>query len=158
VDGQARSPWRVRLAAWAGLVAALLAMVGPPLRDPPRDSYPLSTYPMFSSDRGRMSSVATVVGIDDEGVVHRLDPHLISGSDEVMLSVQTASGAARAGAERSRQLCEEVAGRVAASALAGEVVRVEVRVEVHDAVDYFAAGSRVPQSVTEVASCEVPAP
>jgi hypothetical protein len=158
VIGRVRSVGGVRLAAYAGLLAVLVAMVGPPLRDPPRDSYPLSTYPMFSSDRGRVSLVATAVGIEADGTVRRLNPHLIAGSDEVMLSVQTATNAVRAGTDRSEQLCEQVAQRVAGSASHTEVDRIVVRVEEHDAVSYFADGDRTPVRVDERASCEVPRP
>jgi hypothetical protein len=155
VTGRPRPPRVVRLAAWAGVVAVLLAMLGPPLRRPPVDSYPLSTYPMFSSDRGRLSSVATVVGVGADGAVRRLSPHLIGGNDEVMLSVQTVADAVRAGADRSGQLCHQVAERVGGSGLGDELVEVVVRTEVHDAVDHF-AGDRTPLEVEDHARCEVP--
>ncbi|MDO5635082.1 MAG: hypothetical protein Q4G34_09480 [Micrococcus sp.] len=70
------------LADWLrlGLGAAGVAVVLSPLRHYvkgplhgsgaakfTRDSFPLSTYPMFSEDRGRSTSVAHVIGITDAG-------------------------------------------------------------------------------------------
>lgn len=146
---------RQRRAAYGLLGLLLVALLLPPLRASQRDSYPLSTYPMFSHERGRLSAVATVVGVDGDGEVRRLDPHLVGGTDEVMLAVTTASRAVRAGKEGSAGLCREVAERIAASSR-DELVGVEVRVETHDAVAYFAGDDREPRSVTTHARCEVP--
>jgi hypothetical protein len=151
-------PRLLRIAVYAGLGLVLIAMLGPPLREPPRDSYPLSTYPMFSSDRGRISVVATAVGVEADGSVRRLSPHLIGGSDEVMLSVQTANNAVRAGAERSMELCRQVADRLTAGSGHEDVVEVVVRVEEHDAVAYFADRQRTPLAVQEHATCPAAAP
>lgn len=145
---------RQRTAAYTLLGLVLVALLLPPLRASQRDSYPLSTYPMFSHERGRLSAVATVVGVDGDGEVRRLDPHLVGGTDEVMLAVTTASRAVRAGKERAAGLCREVAERIAASSR-DELVGVEVRVETHDAVARFADGDREPRSVTTHARCEV---
>lgn len=132
----------------------LVAMLGPPLRDPPRDSYPLSTYPMFSTDRGRLSSIATAVGTTIRGEEVRLSPELIGGGDEPMLAVQTAADAVRAGPAGSLELCEQVARRVAGSDLT-EVVEIVVRTEVRDNVAWFADGERRPVEIVEAARCEV---
>jgi hypothetical protein len=156
VTGRTPRSVRGRVAAYVGAVAVLAAMLGPPLRSPPRDSYPLSTYPMFSSDRGRISSVATVVALDRGGAVHRLDPHLVSGADEVMLAVQTAANAVRRGPEASLALCQDVADRVSgAGGGLGDVTEVVVRVERHDAVAHFTSDP-TPLSVVDHADCPVP--
>lgn len=135
-------------------------MIGPVLRD--HDSFPLSTYPMFSFDRGRTSHVATVVGVTADGSIERLSPMLIAGSDEPMHAVETVSTAVGAGEERTAQLCAEVALRLAsrnmnarAAGARDEIVMVRVGAETHDAVAFFADGAREPQSVAVHAECEV---
>jgi hypothetical protein len=132
------------------LVAFALAVASPALRAEPRDSFPLSSYPMFSHDRGRIASIATAVGLDAEGGVHRLGPRAVGGGDEVMLAVSAASRAARNGPAEAARFCAEVAGRVDDS----EVVVVEVRTEVRDAVDDVGA-DREPLDVVVHARCEV---
>lgn len=138
-------------AAYGALVVAVVAMLAPVVRD--RDSYPLSTYPMFATDRGRISTVATVVGLTAGGGVERLTPQLIGGADEVVLAVETAARAVRAGGERPAALCREVAGRVAGAR--PEVTAVEVRVETHDAIAYFTDDATEPRAVEVRARCEV---
>ena len=139
----------VPLAAAAVVVGAMLA---PVVRD--RDSYPLSTYPMFATDRARTSSVATVVGMTGDGAVVRLSPQLIGGTDEVVLAVETAARAVRAGPARSLDLCHRVATRVARAGR-DDVATVRVGVEVYDAVAWFTEDRRVPDRVTTHAECEV---
>ena len=50
--------------AWAYVVsvAALALVFSPVLRPSQRDSYPLSTYPMFSYNRGRESALRRLFG------------------------------------------------------------------------------------------------
>ena len=128
----------------------------PALRQPPRDGFPLSTYPMFASDRGTLSVVATAVGVTDGGTRVRLSPEALAGTDEPMLAVSTARRAVEAG--HAEPWCAEVAGRVADGARRdGRVplVAVEVVVESHDAVAFF-AGDGDPLDVDVRARCEVP--
>lgn len=141
---------RVR-APYVALLAVLVVMLAPVVRD--RDSYPGSTYPMFARDRGATSNVATVVGRADDGTVERLTPQLIGGTDEVVLAVETAARAVRAGGGRPVALCREVATRLARSRPG--IVTVEVRVETHDAVAYFTDDRREPAAVDVRATCAV---
>lgn len=145
---------RGRTLAYTVLAAAVAAVLGPPLWPPPADSYPLSTYPMFSIDRGAVSQVATVVGVDEAGEEARLTPGLIGGTDEPMLAVATASRAARGTPAEQRRLCEQVAGRVARSGR-DEVVAVRLQVEVHDSVAHVTGDEVEPRSVRVLATCEV---
>lgn len=145
---------RGRTLAYTVLAAAVAAVLGPPLWPPPADSYPLSTYPMFSIDRGAVSQVATVVGVDEAGEEARLTPGLIGGTDEPMLAVATASRAARGTLAEQRRLCEQVAGRVARSGR-DEVVAVRLQVEVHDSVAHVTGDEVEPRSVRVLATCEV---
>lgn len=130
----------------------VIATLAPLLRSPPRDSYPLSTYPMFSTHRGRDSAVATAVGLDGNEV-RRLSPSLIGGTDEVMLAVQTVAGAVRV--DGAETLCVTIAERVA-TAGQPDVDEVVVRIEHHDPVAFFAGDRRAPEHVEQLARCAVP--
>jgi len=120
---------------WLALVIVVVAMAWPALRRPPTDGYPLSTYPMFSSDRGPWSEVVTVVGRDPDGAVVRLSPRAIGGTDEPMVAIRTAAIAVGGG--HADTYCDEVAGRLGAHPV---VVELEVVTERHHAVEYFTAG------------------
>jgi hypothetical protein len=137
-----------RVAVYAGLVAVVLAMLAPTLFWPERDSYPLSTYPMFAAPRGRTSALTVVVGIGSDGTVHRLSAEEVTGTDEVMLAVATVVRAVNEG--RAEELCEAVAGDLDRD----DVVAVEVRTERVDAVRWL-QGDREPESVTLHERCEV---
>ncbi len=145
---------RTRVTAYAGVLLVIAAMLWPVLREPPRDSYPLSPYPMFSTTRERLSTVATVVGLTAQGDRVRLGPRLVGGTDEVMLAVRTASLAVAAGEDRVISLCEQVAERVI-DAGRTDIVTVEVVTETYDAVDHLAHGAPA-YSVSVHATCEVP--
>ncbi|MEM7140633.1 MAG: hypothetical protein AAF548_06320 [Actinomycetota bacterium] len=134
-------PGRSRLLA--ALVAAAVVL-SPLLREPRSDTYPLSTYPMFASDRGAQHRIATAVERIDEVTVRRLSPHLIAGTDEVILASVTVQRAIRD--DEADALCEEIAARLGAGRL------VEVRVETVNVVDVIARDAE-PISVDVEATC-----
>lgn len=131
---------RLLLLAIAGAL-----VLGPMVRDPRDDSYPLSTYPMFATDRGDRHEIATVVEVLDDGATARLSPESIAGTDEIVLTAVTVERALRAG--DASVLCAEVAARL------GEGREVRVQSETHDVVELVAAGAP-PLAVTIHAECE----
>lgn len=141
--------------AYVALAAVVAAVLVPPLVPPAADSYPLSTYPMFSRDRGARSAVATLVGLDADGVEHRLSPTLIGGTDEPMQAVATASGAARGSAADQARLCAQVADRVASSDRT-ELVEVSLQVEEHESIPFLTDGRTEPLSTRVLVTCAVP--
>jgi hypothetical protein len=146
VDGLARTS--------ALMISALLiaATVWPALRDPPRDSFPLSTYPMFSSVRER-PWIDVVVGFDADGNQHRIGPELVANA-EVMQAAQTISKAIKR--KHARQLCEQIAARVSDSLAHLDVVRLEIQSRQFDPRAYFVSETgKVPLRVRRRASCEV---
>ncbi|MFP5256662.1 MAG: hypothetical protein ACLGI8_12545 [Acidimicrobiia bacterium] len=145
---------RGRLRAYAALAAVLAAVLVPPLVPPAADSFPLSTYPMFSHDRGPRSAIATLVGLDADGGPHRLSPPLIGGTDEPMLAVATAGRAARGSAAEQARLCAQVAERVAGADRA-ELVEVALQVEEHDSVPFLTGQRTEAAAVRVLARCEV---
>ena len=115
----------------SGAAVVLVAVLLWPALDPtPADGFPVSTYPMFARRSGPVVRLATAVGLDADGAVHRLDPHAIGGGDEVVLAAEQVAGPWPRGAASMAAFCDEVADRVDDAG----IVAVEVRTEVRDAV------------------------
>lgn len=133
-------------------VAVAALVLAPAFGDPGSDSYPLSSYPMFSTDRPVRADLATVVGVTAAGEVVRLSPELIAGADEPILAAATVSGSIRT--SQSDRLCAEAADRVRAAGL--DVVEAVVRTEHVDVVAHVAEGTD-PLAVTVYARCPVTA-
>ena len=133
--------------ATAVSVLAVTAVLSPVLHE--RDSYPLSTYPMFSHDRGRVAVIDTAVGWDGEGRRRRLNPTLIAGGIEVIRAAVTVSRSITNG--DTGALCAEIAQRAAGRR---DLVRIEVVSETHDVVRHFTESAE-PLTVTVHASCPV---
>ena len=132
-----------------GLSALVLAAVLSPLRldpqDPSQDSFPLSTYPMFSYDRGRNASVTIAVALGPDGYQVPIPPSFVATS-ETMQAMKTLAKSVREGGERERELCQAIARRVASSpdpqfARATSVAFTRAN---FDAIDYL-AGKRRPR-------------
>ena len=134
---------------------ALLAgvVVSPALAENPKDDYPLSTYPMFSSKKDRQTTVDQLVVKVKEGEEVILGPRYV-GTDEVLQARATISRAVRGGAQTSSELCKQVAGRVAGK-VAG-ATEVELRTVTFDAIAYFAEDARRPERTIPRARCAVP--
>ncbi|HEX6420734.1 MAG TPA: hypothetical protein VFZ77_19685 [Acidimicrobiales bacterium] len=135
---------------WALLVSAVvvIATALPGLRlvasDAAPDGFPLSTYPMFTRDRGRVVELPTVLVESPGGDVERLSPTTIAGTDQVIQAGVTVRQAIRAG--RAAALCDEVAARVDAPGT------VAVVVERHDVVAW-SAGDREPLDRRTLVRC-----
>jgi hypothetical protein len=111
------------------------------------DGLPLSTYPMFTHDPGRVVEQPTVVAVSPGGDVERLSPETIAATDQVIQAVMAVRQALDTGPAATRALCSDVAGRVDAPAT------VAVVVERHDAVAW-SAGEREPLYRRTVVACE----
>lgn len=111
------------------------------------DGFPLSTYPMFARDRGRVVEVPSVVLVRD-GDVERLSPSTIAGSDQVIEASVVVGDAVRGGPGPAAALCREVRDRLGSSG-DGEV---QVVVERYDTVRW-AAGDEEPDERRVVAAC-----
>jgi hypothetical protein len=141
---------RERRRAWtaAALVIAVTGVI-PVALD--RDSFPLSTFPMFSADIDSTQSIATAVAVGPDGSIGRLVPDVIAGTTVVNQAVTVVADAIASG--RADRLCVEIAGRVAAGPPNGAVA-VEVVTETYDAPAWF-DGVRQPVSRHVHARCEV---
>ncbi len=120
------------------------------------DGFPLSNYPMFSSERGTEAKLAHVVGRRADGSGSPLPPRML-GTAEIMQAAQIARNAAK-DRGRARDLCARVAERVATDVEWSDVVAVEVRTDAYDAVAYWseAPASRSSSTASRVhARCDV---
>ena len=102
----AQRPFYRPLALLVSLVLIALTL-WPALREQPYDSFPLSTFPMFSTVR-KTSYIHVIVGFDAQGEERKIPPQLVANF-EVMQAAQTVRRAIRS--KRAKQLCEEVAAK-----------------------------------------------
>lgn len=146
--------------AWAVLVGSAALVVSPILSSAPKDSFPLSTYPMFS--QGRKDATVTVdhaVAIGDGGAEQPVPPRLV-GSDEVLQARATIGRAAKRGPAEAKALCAAIADRARASGALAGARTIEIRTTKVDAVAWFAAVGDgrpppPPLSAKRHASCRV---
>jgi hypothetical protein len=145
-----------RLRAYLISAALLAAMLEPAFRpDPERDSYPFSTYPMFTHRRGRTNSVSAAIAVRADGSEARVPPSYVANA-ETMQAFYTIARAVNHGGEEARVLCESIAQRLRAET-SGELahaVRVELISESVDAIDYL-AGRQKPFDRRVHARCPV---
>jgi len=135
-------------------VLVLGAVLAPLLRHPDDDSYPLSTYPMFSHGRASpVTSVTHVVAVDAAGARTMVPPIEII-SAEVLLAQVTIARAVNAGPASARRFCMDVADRITRSRdpKLRATDHVEVETTVVDAVRYL-AGDQTPIERTVHARC-----
>jgi hypothetical protein len=136
-------------------LALVLLSAWPALLDPSDDSYPLSTYPMFSRSRGQ-PTLFRMVGIERDGTEHAVPPSLIANS-ETLQAAATLAGAVHAGRGASRSLCRKVASRMATENALGSVRTLEIRSVRFDPIDYFVT-SNEPLEAKRVQRCRVRSP
>lgn len=111
-------------------LAVLVAVISPAVRD--RDSFPLSTYPMYATARPDVVGLGTVVGIDQRGATQRLSMATIARSDDPLVAASLVRTAIHEG--DTEALCREVARRVD-----DDIAAIQVVEERHD-LDRYAAG------------------
>ena len=131
-------------------VVAIALVLAPLGRDPLRDSFPLSTYPMFAFERRTKQTFTYAVGWTAGGERRTLSPGHVA-NHEVMQAFMTFA------ATSSRELpalCARIAARVAADDELGDVARVEIVRATHDAVALLLRGDRGAER--RLADCEVP--
>src|SRR5829696_6020779 len=129
--------WRALVASTVVVVAVAIPGVRTLVDDDAPDGFPLSTYPMFSRDRGRVVELPTVVA-DGPSAASALCREV----------------AARL-AHRSPSATEVRPGTDPAQVGPAAVASVQVVVERHDAITW-SAGRREPLDRRTVATCEAP--
>lgn len=96
--------WRATLS-----VVALVVLLSPVVTD--RDSFPLSTYPMYAHDRDDTARFLTAEGVTRNGDRARLSLGSIADTDDPLVAQGRLRDAARRG--ELDAICVEVAARVA---------------------------------------------
>lgn len=142
--------WRVPPLVFS--LALLAAALWPALRDPPRDSFPLSNFPMFSSVRDK-PWIHVVVGFDAAGEEHKIPPTMVANI-EVMQAAQTIRIAVKR--KQTKQLCRQVAERVRDEPKLDHIVRLEVQSRQFDPRTYFVTeAGREPLKLRRRARCQI---
>jgi hypothetical protein len=121
------------------------------LGDPRDDSFPFSTYPMFSGRKSTEASIPHVVGYTGDGSRVVLPPEAVA-NDEVIQAFETVRQAIGQGDAGVTALCEEAARW--ASTRRENVVSVAVVTDTYDALEYF-DGEKRPVASTTHGECEV---
>ena len=128
------------------MIGVLGAVVSAAVRD--RDSFPLSTYPMYATARADVATLSTAVGVETGGAVRRLSLGAIARTDDPLIAESLVDRAIAA--DRGAALCAEIAGRVRDAS----IDTIEVVEERHDIVDR-AAGRDSLLERTVHTRCEV---
>jgi hypothetical protein len=144
-----------RLRALLVSAVVLGAVVWPVTWRSDRDSFPLSSYPMFAHNR-RSAELRAVyaVATDAAGERRYVPPELVANR-EVLQARAVLDRAGKSGGKGARLLCGEIARRIAGEsggpfADAAEVQIIRGR---HDAAVYFDTGELGSEKV--LASCPV---
>jgi hypothetical protein len=133
------------------VVALVVAVASPVLRDPDDDGYPLSTYPMFAHDRGRTVTLAYAIGMTSAGERRVLEPELV-GTHEVLQAVMVIDGAVAS--HEVEPLCQRIAVAVAADPDHADIDSVRIVLGTHDAVALVVDGTLGPE--LDYTRCQVP--
>jgi hypothetical protein len=141
-----RERWRAVLVSSAVLAAVAFPGLRLLVDRESGDGFPLSTFPMFTEDHGRVLELPTVVEVTATGV-ERLSPAEIAGTDQVVQAWETVRRAVERGRDAAHDLCDEVAGRVDGP------TTLAVVVERYDIVAWAAHPHGEPQNRRTVARC-----
>ncbi len=142
------SSWKLGLLT----VALAAAIVSPLVRERGWDSFPLSSYPMFSrGNLGTVNELAQALLVGPDGTRKPASPALI-GTPEPMIAMAIV----RAHVDRgtASELCAAVAARARDQT---DASAIEIAKSVFDTRRYFSAepDARAPLARTVVARCEV---
>lgn len=124
--------------------AVLIGVVAYPFSwEPYEDSFPLSSYPMFSRRLPTPQvKISYALGIEPDGSRHHLEPELVA-NEEVLQARAVLSRAVGAGKGEASKLCSKIAGRVAGRGGLRDVTTVRVVTGTHDAVEFLTGGDRI---------------
>ena len=140
--------------AYAYVVGLLVvgAVIWPVWRQPRLDSFPLSTYPMFSTRRAH-PQLARALGVDAAGRRVALPPQVVA-NDEVMQAAAMLHRALRARPQGRQRFCREVAARAAKQKTLAHLVAIEFVRQRYDPIRYFSQGP-VPELRRVVTHCPI---
>jgi hypothetical protein len=143
---------QTRLGGYVVGLGLVLLTALPVLGPAHRDSFPLSTYPMFAR-RLESPTVYFVERVDKQGRGRRLTPEQVSGN-EVMQSFRTIKKAVHAGPEAVDELCRSIGERLAKREKREKFVHLRVVGARFEPVAYFTEDAPPEERTTE-GSCRV---
>jgi hypothetical protein len=145
---------------WMGTAVSLVITVlvlSPAFVDPNEDSFPLSTYPMFSHGKPNPDLVLTqALAVFPNGDREPLPPKLATGNEEVIQAMRMIIGETYAGEERAKSFCRDIADRIqrGSNPRWKDAIAVEIARSHFDTVAYFEKAS-VPLSRRTLQRCPV---
>jgi len=131
-------PIRQRVFAYAFAALVTGAMAWPAFIDPADDSFPLSTFPMFSHYRPKEMTVTHALGVTRDGGRRPLPPLISAGNRGVL---QSQVSVIRGIQTDAAGYCREVVERVKASDEHDDIVAVELATSLFDTIAYFESSS-----------------
>ncbi len=142
-DGERADPTSPLDRLWGYAVSVFLlgAVLYPLQTKPPRDSFPLSTYPMFSKARPAFISVGHVMAVGKDGREEPIPPNIVGGG-EVLQAKVAIRNTIRRGRNAVRELCRKVAVGVAGDDDWSWVTAIEVRTDRYQVAGYFSGGHK----------------
>ena len=153
--------WNKPLAATVSLLmlGAVLSPIQQNWRKEPRDSFPLSYYPMYAKDLRTVEHIPYVVGLSRSGARYPV-PHSYLGPGgrptvNIHLRRLVFEEDKRSKQDKLKEFCRKVAKRISRSAYAkAGVETVQIIIGAYDLSAYL-SGRKAPLSERIVTSCEV---
>ena len=145
-----------RLHAYATSALLLGATLYPAFLAARDDGFPLSTYPMFATEKPKRVAVMSALALGEGGFEHALSPSYIANA-EAMQALQTLRKSVAAGRRSAHALCAQIAQRVAERA-ESELARarhVAIVTQEHDAIAYLSGAEQALSREVHV-RCQVP--
>ncbi len=145
---------------WTGTAVSLVMtalVLWPAFGDANEDSFPLSTYPMFSHGKPNPDLVLTqALAVFPNGDREPLPPKLATGNEEVIQAMRMIIGETYGGEERAKSFCRDIADRVGRSPSPRwkNAIAVEIARSHFDTVAYFEKESE-PLSRRTLQRCPV---
>ena len=138
---------------------AVLSPIAENFKEPPRDDFPLSWYPMFARPRPTWETPVYVVGVDPDGKRQKLSQVWWTAGGFNQGATQLIQ-AAQAGKSKLAPLCERIAKKVAkkkSPELEG-VVEVAILRGKYSLDRWFREGNHQPEREEELQRCTVERP
>lgn len=145
---------------WIGTAVSLVItglVLSPAFGDPSEDSFPLSTYPMFSRAKPDPSLVLTqALAVFTNGDRKPLPPKLATGNEEVIQAMRMIIDETYGGEDRAKSFCRDIADRINRSSSSPwkDAIAVEIVRSHFDTVAYFEKASE-PLSRRTLKRCPV---
>jgi hypothetical protein len=117
-------------------IAFVVVTLSPLKRDPIRDDFPLSTFPMFAFERPTLLSMSYALGVTRSGERRYLSPGVV-GTAEVLQARATIETAVNGGKKPLAALCAKIAQRVSTFSAFDDVVTIRIVTGTHESVEFL---------------------